>query len=89
LVNNLVFFKEYVDRLIWFPNPNNTPGVVGYRIYRKEKDAGNDSFQLLAQVGTQNLVYYVRGLKKESAYVYRLTAVTESGREGDPAEIAG
>jgi len=89
LVNNLVFFKEYVDRLIWFPNPNNTQGVVGYRIYRKEKDAGNDSFQLLAQVGTQNLVYYVRGLKKESAYVYRLTAVTESGREGDPAEIAG
>ena len=39
--------------------------IVGYRIYRKEKGEANDSFQFLAQVGTQNLVYYVRGLKKD------------------------
>jgi hypothetical protein len=89
LVNNLVFYKEYVDRLIWFPHPANTEIVVGYRIYRKEKGEANDSFQLLAQVGTQNLVYYVRGLKKDYAYVYRVTAVAESGREGDPSEIEG
>jgi C1A family cysteine protease len=89
IVNNLVFYKEYVDRLIWFPHPDNTEIIVGYRIYRKEKGEANDSFQLLAQVGTQNLVYYVRGLKKDKVYVYRVTAVAESGREGDPSEIEG
>jgi len=87
LVNNLVFFKEYVDRLTWLPNPNNSVVIAGYRIYRKEKGASNEAYEFLAEVGTQNLLYYVRGLKKESAYAYRVTAVTETGREGDPAEV--
>jgi len=89
LVNNLVFYKEYVDRLTWLPNPNNTEPISAYRIYRKVKGASNDTYVLLAEIGTTNLVYYVRGLQKEDAFAYRVTAVTGSGREGDPAEVIG
>jgi hypothetical protein len=89
LVNNLVFYKEYVDRLTWLPHPNNTEPIAAYRIYRKPKGAPNSSFEFLAETGSTNLVYYVRGLQKEETFVYRVSAVTASGREGDPAEVIG
>jgi len=89
IVNNLVFYKEYIDRLTWLPNPNNTEKVAAYRIYRKPKGTPNDAYVLLAETGTTNLMYYVRSLQKEDIFAYRVTAVTDSGREGDPAEVSG
>ncbi|MCX6566347.1 MAG: lectin like domain-containing protein [Candidatus Aminicenantes bacterium] len=87
LVNDLVFYKEYVDKLSWSPHPGNTETIVAHRIYRKVKGAPNDSYEFLDETGTKDLTYYVRGLSEDSAYAYRLTAVTNSGREGDPSEV--
>lgn len=89
VVNNLVFYKEYIDRLTWLPNPQNTEKISAYRIYRKLKGAPNSTYAFLAETGTNNLMYYVRGLKQDEAFAYRVAAVTESGREGDPAEVIG
>ena len=87
LVNDLIFYKEYVDRLSWAVHPSNTEPIAAYRIYRKEKSAPNDSYVFLAETGTTDLSYYVRGLTATSAYAYRVTAVTSSGRESDPSEV--
>lgn len=89
LVNDMVFYKEYVDLLSWSPHPDDTETIVAYRIYRKVKGAPNDSYEFLAETGTTDLTYYVRGLAEDSAYAYRVTAVTDSGREGDPSEVIG
>ena len=87
-VNDLVFFKEYVDKLSWAAHPSNTETIAAYRIYRKAEGAGNEAYEFLAEVGASDFVYYVRGLTEDSACVYRVTAVSESGREGDPAEVS-
>jgi len=87
-VNDLVFFKEYVDKISWVAHPSNTETIAAYRIYRKVEGAGNETYEFLAEVGASDFVYYVRGLTEDSAYVYRVTAVTDSGREGDPAEAS-
>jgi hypothetical protein len=71
------------------PNHNNTENIAAYRIYRKPKGASNAAFEFLAETGTGNLMYYVRGLQKDDAFAYRVTAVTDTGREGDPAEVIG
>ena len=34
------------------------------------------------------LIYFVRAVKKDDAFVYRVTAVLADGRESDPAEIS-
>jgi hypothetical protein len=87
LVNDLVFYKEYVDQLTWSVHPSNTETITSYRIYRKVEGTGNDSYEFLGEVGATDFIYYVRGLSEDSAYTYRVTAVTASGREGDPAEV--
>ncbi|MBM3295288.1 MAG: hypothetical protein FJY82_12320 [Candidatus Aminicenantes bacterium] len=90
LVNNFAFFKEYVDRLLWLPNPkNNDPAnpVAGYRVYRKKIGEDIADFQFLVSTGAQNLVAYSRGLKRDDVHAYRVAAVLADGREGDFAEI--
>jgi C1A family cysteine protease len=90
LVNNFAFFKEYVDRLSWLPNPANadeTAPVVKYRISKRKRGAEAAVFETVGETDAQNLTFYVRGLKKEDLYTYRVTAVLENGREGDPAEV--
>ncbi|MHB8053727.1 MAG: lectin like domain-containing protein [Candidatus Aminicenantales bacterium] len=87
LVNDLVFYKEYVDQLTWSRHLSDTESIAAFRIYQKVKGAKNDSYVLLAEVGATEFTYYVRGLSEDSRFAYRLTAVTDSGREGDPAEV--
>lgn len=88
LVNNLFFFKEYVDKLSWQLNPQNTQTPARYRIYRKSQAAAETDFQFLEEVGPFPLYYFVRTVKKDEALVYRITAVMADGRESDPAEFS-
>ncbi|MBM3310972.1 MAG: hypothetical protein FJY80_05640 [Candidatus Aminicenantes bacterium] len=91
LVNNFAFFKEYVDRLLWLPNPKNADPanpVAGYRVYQKPRRAGAEGFAAVLETGPANLVAYVRGLAKDDSFTYRVVAVLADGREGDPAEIS-
>lgn len=88
LVNNLFFFKEYVDKLSWQLNPRNTQPPAHYRIYRKFEAAAETDFRLLDKVGPSPFFYFVRAVNKDEAFVYRITAVLADGRESDPAEFS-
>jgi C1A family cysteine protease len=88
LTNNFFFFKEYVDKLSWSANPKNAAAPAKYRVYRKDASAGDEAFILLGEVPGTQLLYFVRAVQKDDAFVYRVTAVLPDGRESDPAETA-
>jgi C1A family cysteine protease len=91
LVNDFAFFKEYVDRLTWIPNPGDdglSTSVSKFRIYQKRKGTPDAGFVALGESSALNTVFYVRGLKKDDRFTYRVAAVLANGREGDPAEIS-
>lgn len=88
LTNNFFFFKEYVDKLSWDVNPNNTAAPVKYRIYRKTAGLADAEFQALGETTADFRYYFVRAVKKTDTFIYRVTAVMADGRESDPAEIS-
>ncbi len=89
LVNDLIFFKEYINRLSWEPNPDNLSRILRYKIYRRETFDPDSAFDLLAEVEASSTGYDDRGLKAGVAYTYRITAVDEVGRESRPATVRG
>jgi len=88
LVNNYLFFKEYIHRLTWTANPENVSRIVLYKIYRKAGSEPDGSFELLAEVDASVASYDDRGLGKNAAFTYRITAVDAFGRESPPAVAA-
>jgi len=88
LVNDLIFFKEYVNRLTWEENPQNKTTIVSYRLYRKAKGDPDINYQLLEEISPNIFVFDDRGLKEEELYSYRITSADEYGRESDPGEIS-
>ncbi|MCX6560440.1 MAG: lectin like domain-containing protein [Candidatus Aminicenantes bacterium] len=88
LTNNFFFFKEYVDKLTWLANPKNTAAVSKYRIYRRAQADTDAAFALLGETISTQLIFFVRAVKKDDAFVYRVTAVLADGRESDPAEFS-
>jgi len=88
LESDLIFAKEYVNRLSWQANPGNRVTVAGYKIYRKAKGADDGAYQLLQQVAASVLGYDDRGLAADQLFTYKLTTLDSRGRESDPA-VAG
>lgn len=89
LVNDLIFFKEYVNRLSWEPNPDNLARILRYKIYRKLTSDPDVTYDLLAEVDASSTGHDDRGLRKGLGYSYRVTSVDESGRESPPATVRG
>ncbi len=89
LINDLIFFKEYINRLSWEPNPDNLVRILRYKIYRKATFDPGSTFDLLADIDVSSTGYDDRGLKQGTAYTYRITSVDESGRESRPATVRG
>ena len=89
LVNNLIFFKEYINRLSWEPNPDNLSPILRYKIYRKVTYDPDSTIDLLAEVDGSSTGYDDRGLKSGIGFTYRITSVDESGRESPPAVVRG
>jgi hypothetical protein len=87
LQNDFIFQVEYINRLTWENNPNNTQTISNYRIYRKGKNEADTAYSLLIQVNGAVLSYEDRGKKSTDLYSYRVTAVTESGSESSPETI--
>jgi len=87
LVNDLYFFKEYVDKLTWQLNPKNAEAPAKYRIYRRAADDEGAAFEKIGETTGPQLLYYVRAVKKDDAFLYRVTAVLADGRESDPVEV--
>jgi hypothetical protein len=88
LENNLIFFKEYINRLSWQSNPSNMTGIQKYRIYRKIKGSADDSYQTLAEVTGNVLSYDDRGLKRDDLFSYWITTIDEYNRESEPVEVS-
>ncbi len=89
LVNDLIFFKEYINRLSWAPNPDNLSRILRYKIYRKVTGAPDSTIDLLAEVDASSTGYDDRGLKSGTGFTYRITSVDESGRESPAAVVRG
>ena len=64
LVNDLIFFKEYINRLSWEPNPENLARILRYKIYRKVTFDPDATFDLLAEVDASSNGYDDRGLRR-------------------------
>ena len=86
LENDLIFFKEYVNRLSWVPNPLNLAAIVNYRLYRKAKDQPNTAFALYQELNASATSFDDRGLKNDELFTYRITSVSEAGIESQPVE---
>lgn len=86
LINDLYFFKEYVDKLTWQPHPKNAEVPARYRIYRRAAADEAAPFEKIGETTGPQLLYYARAVKKDDAFLYRVTAVLADGRESDPAE---
>ncbi|MDH7606140.1 MAG: fibronectin type III domain-containing protein, partial [Melioribacter sp.] len=88
LENDLIFYKEYVNRLTWQPNELNKIMVLQYFIYVKPKGSSNDDYRLLARVFFDTFQYDHRNLKKDDLYTYRITSFNIQGKESSYVEIS-
>jgi len=90
LVNNYIFYKEYLNSLTWEANSQNQAAIVKYKIYRKVKGAADSTYQWLADVSASGSSYRFddRGLKKTALFSYRISAVDDSGNESGYAEVS-
>ncbi|MDD8027774.1 MAG: lectin like domain-containing protein [Acidobacteriota bacterium] len=87
LTNNLFFFKEYYDKLTWQANSKNAEAPIKYRVYRKDLAVEGAEFETLGEVSVLRQFFFVRSVKKEDAFLYRVTSVMANGRESDPVEV--
>jgi len=78
--NRSLLVGEYINVLSWGANPNNQ-SIAKYRIYLIE--GTNES--LLVELDAETFGYWHRRVEKDKTYTYSLSAVTEEGREGEPA----
>jgi DNA-binding beta-propeller fold protein YncE len=82
--NNLIFYKEYVNRLTWQANALNRTTIIKYRIYRKTKGDPDTSYALYQEVpASATLMYDDRGLLGNQQYAYRMTAVNSLDEESE------
>jgi len=88
LESDLVFSKEYVNRLTWSANPDNRSTLVSIRIYRKAKGAGDAAYALLVSLPAISMTHDDRGLAADQLFTYRITTVNARGVESDPVEVS-
>ena len=87
LVNDYIFFQEYINRLTWEANPDNLGAILRYKIYRKTRGEPDANYVLVSEVDATAFRYDDRGLRKGAVHIYRITAVDDSGRESPPAIV--
>lgn len=84
LENNYGFFRQYVDRLAWEVNPRNGGNIHEYRLYAKRLEQPGAAFELIATFTPQTFHFDRRGLLADETFLYKITAVSQSGEESDP-----
>ena len=89
LANDFIFFREYVNRLTWEPNPENHSTILRYKIYRKETAEPESEVELLAELDGSTFSHDDRGLRPGISYIYWVSAVDETGTESPPEVIRG
>jgi len=87
LENNFIFFKEYINRLSWEPNPENKSAIVSFKLFRKERGTSQNSYQPLIELWGNIFDYDDRGLKKDQFFTYKIVSVAANGMESNPAIV--
>jgi hypothetical protein len=85
VVNNYIFYKEFINRVSWQAPSNQPVPIAKYIIYRTPLGEGN--FIQVAEVEASIFKYEDRGLRKNELYTYRITSVDIYGRESRPVEV--
>jgi|GEM_PF-1609935 len=85
VINQSPFYVDYINVIKWEKNPKNEAdfNIVSYRIYRKEKGAGKESFVLIGEVASDTFRYEDRNLSSEEemdSYTYAVSAVDDENR---------
>ena len=86
--NDMLFFKEKLNRLTWKENPKGVVPVVRYRLYRKAKGAADSSYLQIAELSSTVKEYGDRYLGKSDLFTYKLLALSAQGNASSPA-VAG
>ena len=86
--NDMLFFKENLNRLTWKENPKGVVPVVRYRLYRKAKGAADSSYLQIAELSSTVKEYGDRYLGKSDLFTYKLLALSAQGNASSPA-VAG
>jgi hypothetical protein len=72
-----------INKLTWEADPENASfTIINYKIYKK---VGSGSFTLLASPPTSTLQYEDLDLDPNLHYTYRMTALSDTGRESQPS----
>ena len=87
LENDLIFYKEYVNRLAWSANPESHAALAAIRVYRKSKGAADSAYTLLASLPPSASGYDDRGLAAGQPFTYRIASVNTRGVESEPVEV--
>ena len=86
--NDMLFFKENLNRLTWKENPKGVVPAVRYRLYRKAKGAADSAYLQIAELSSTVKEYGDRNLGKSDLFTYKLVALSAQGNASSPA-VAG
>ncbi len=87
LESNFIFYREYVNRLAWSANPENLSTITAVKIYRKQKEAGDASYALLASLPATASGYDDKQLAQDQLFTYRITSVNSRGAESEAVVV--
>ena len=82
-VTNEGFFQEEpYNQITWEPNPYNSQyNIIGYKVYRKERNSVNDKFELLTSTSSTSLSYIDANYDTNESYGYAVSSVDAEGVE--------
>ena len=86
--NDMLFFKENLNRLTWKENPKGVVPAVRYRLYRKANGAADSAYLQIAELSSTVKEYGDRNLGKSDLFTYKLVALSAQGNASSPA-VAG
>jgi len=87
LENDLILFRETINRLSWEENQESTTAATAYRLYRKGSSESDESYAQIAEVTADTFSYDDRFFSSSLAYIYRITALSQGGLESSPVTV--
>jgi hypothetical protein len=85
VVNNYIFYKEYINRVTWQAPSRQPAPIAKYIIYRTGQWS---DYKPVAEVEASIFKYEQRNIRKgDIPYTYRITSVDIYGRESRPVQV--
>lgn len=86
--NNMIFYKEIVNKITWQANALNKTAITKYKIYRKAKGAADTTYQVAAELAGTVYQFLDRKLQNNQMFTYKVTAVNDKGKESQPVVVS-